>query len=164
MLTEGVNPSKSPENRTIQPSTRSGSVLPPGVSGALRDHGNAARTPFQLGPDELVEVAVEDSLGIAGLVPGTKVLDHRVGMHDVGADLAPEADALALAAALGRLGLAAVQLPCTRRARSSAIAVARFWVCERSFWHWTTILLGRWVIRTAESVLFTCCPPAPLAR
>ena len=24
--------------------------------------------------------------------------------------------------------------------------------------------LGRWVIRTAESVVFTCCPPAPEAR
>src|SRR6266480_2578216 len=35
---------------------------------------------------------------------------------------------------------------------------------ERSFWHWTTIPVGRCVIRTAESVLFTCCPPAPEAR
>ena len=44
------------------------------------------------------------------------------------------------------------------------IAVALFDICERSFWHWTTIPVGRCVIRTAESVLFTCWPPAPLAR
>ena len=44
------------------------------------------------------------------------------------------------------------------------IAVALFWVCERSFWHWTTIPVGTCVIRTAESVLFTCWPPAPEAR
>ena len=44
------------------------------------------------------------------------------------------------------------------------IAVALFDVCERSFWHWTTMPVGRCVMRTAESVLFTCCPPAPLER
>jgi hypothetical protein len=45
-----------------------------------------------------------------------------------------------------------------------AIAVALFEVCERSFWHCTTIPDGRCVMRTAESVLFTCWPPAPDAR
>ena len=40
----------------------------------------------------------------------------------------------------------------------------RFLCCERSFWHCTTVLVGRWVMRTAESVTFTCCPPLPLAR
>ena len=44
------------------------------------------------------------------------------------------------------------------------IAVCLLDVCDRSFWHCTTIPVGRWVIRTAESVLFTCWPPAPLAR
>ncbi len=29
---------------------------------------------------------------------------------------------------------------------------------ERSFWHWTTMFVGKWVMRTAESVLFTCWP------
>ena len=43
-------------------------------------------------------------------------------------------------------------------------AVCLFEVWERSFWHWTTIPVGMCVIRTAESVLFTCWPPAPLAR
>ena len=47
---------------------------------------------------------------------------------------------------------------------SIAIAVSLFADCERSFWHCTTVPVGLWVIRTAESVLFTCWPPAPEAR
>src|SRR3712207_7039985 len=35
-------------------------------------------------------------------------------------------------------------------ARSIAIAVALFDDCERSFWHCTTMPLGRWVIRRSE--------------
>src|SRR5581483_10380982 len=30
-----------------------------------------------------------------------------------------------------------------------------------SFWQDTTIPVGRWVIRTAESVVLTLCPPGP---
>ena len=44
------------------------------------------------------------------------------------------------------------------------IARALFLCCERSSWHSTTVLVGRCVILMAESVLFTCCPPAPEAR
>ena len=36
------------------------------------------------------------------------------------------------------------------------MARALFWVCDRSFWHDTTTPVGRCVIRTAESVTFTC--------
>jgi len=43
------------------------------------------------------------------------------------------------------------------------MAVVLLACCERSFWHWTTIPVAKWVIRTAESVLFTCWPPAPPA-
>ena len=43
-------------------------------------------------------------------------------------------------------------------------AVARFLCCERSCWQATTIPLGMWVMRTAESVVFTCWPPAPDER
>jgi len=39
---------------------------------------------------------------------------------------------------------------------SRAIARARFLCWERSSWHSTTNPLGRWVMRTAESVLLTC--------
>src|SRR4051794_41710652 len=41
--------------------------------------------------------------------------------------------------------------PYTTLFRSTFIAVSRFCVCERSFWHCTTIPLGRWVMRTARS-------------
>ena len=43
-----------------------------------------------------------------------------------------------------------------------ALSLLRCW--ERSDWHCTTMPEGRWVMRTAEEVLFTCWPPAPLAR
>ena len=33
-----------------------------------------------------------------------------------------------------------------------------------SFWQETTIPVGRWVIRTAESVVLTLCPPGPEER
>src|SRR5262249_55238274 len=46
----------------------------------------------------------------------------------------------------------------------SPIASARLRCCERSFWHCTTMPVGKWVMRTAESVLLTCWPPAPDAR
>ena len=36
----------------------------------------------------------------------------------------------------------------------SAVCLFELWL--RSFWHWTTIPVGTWVIRTAESVLLTC--------
>ena len=44
------------------------------------------------------------------------------------------------------------------------MALARFWCCDRSFWQDTTTPVGRWVIRTAESVTLTCWPPAPCDR
>ncbi|PRG12563.1 hypothetical protein C6Q21_06985 [Burkholderia multivorans] len=51
-----------------------------------------------------------------------------------------------------------------RRDFSIAIASARLRCCERSFWHCTTMPVGMCVIRTAESVLLMCWPPAPDAR
>ena len=44
------------------------------------------------------------------------------------------------------------------------MAVALFCIWLRSFWQETTIPVGRWVSRTAESVVFTPCPPGPLDR
>src|SRR5699024_7879558 len=44
------------------------------------------------------------------------------------------------------------------------IACSRFLVCERSDCQETIVFVGKWVMRTAESVVFTCCPPAPLER
>ena len=39
-----------------------------------------------------------------------------------------------------------------------------FICCERSFWHCTTIPVGKCVILIADDVLLMCCPPAPLER
>jgi hypothetical protein len=44
------------------------------------------------------------------------------------------------------------------------MAVSRLRSCERSFWHETTIPVGRCVMRTAESAVLTPCPPGPDAR
>ena len=33
------------------------------------------------------------------------------------------------------------------------MALSLFWNWDRSFWHWTTIPVGRWVIRMADEVL-----------
>ena len=43
------------------------------------------------------------------------------------------------------------------------MARARFWCCD--FSACTTMMpVGRWVMRTAESVVLTCWPPEPEAR
>ena len=50
------------------------------------------------------------------------------------------------------------------RARSTRMALARFLICERSSWQVTTSPVGRCVMRTAESVVLTPCPPGPEER
>ena len=44
------------------------------------------------------------------------------------------------------------------------MAEALFMCWLRSFWHDTLIPVGLCVSRTADSVVFTCCPPGPDAR
>src|SRR5438094_2604356 len=56
--------------------------------------------------NELVEVAVENCLRIAGFVPGAVILDELVGLEDVAADLAAEVGLLGSAALAGQLLLA----------------------------------------------------------
>jgi hypothetical protein len=46
----------------------------------------------KVGVDERVEVAIEDFLDVAALEFGAVVFDQLVGLQDVGADLAAEAD------------------------------------------------------------------------
>lgn len=54
-----------------------------------------------------------------------------------------------------------LQFDLVGRAFSIWIALARFWCCgRRSCWTATAMPVGRWVMRTAESVLLTCWPPA----
>src|SRR6266536_3601095 len=47
----------------------------------------------------------------------------------------------------------------SRRARSTRSAFSRFWICDFSSCMATTMPVGRWVTRTAESVVLTDCPP-----
>src|SRR5690606_5131468 len=49
-------------------------------------------------------------------------------------------------------------------ARRMRKAFSLFLCCDFSSWHETTRPVGRWVIRTAESVVLTLCPPGPLER
>ena len=44
------------------------------------------------------------------------------------------------------------------------IADSLFWSWLFSFWQLTTVPVGRWVIRTAESVVLTDWPPGPDER
>jgi hypothetical protein len=50
------------------------------------------------------------------------------------------------------------------RARSTRIAFSRFWSCDFSSCIDTTRPVGLWVMRTAESVVLTDCPPGPDER
>ena len=50
------------------------------------------------------------------------------------------------------------------RARSTRIALSRFCSCDFSSCIDTTSPVGLWVMRTAESVVFTDCPPGPDER
>src|SRR3954452_13777306 len=50
------------------------------------------------------------------------------------------------------LAASSARLTASSCAFRTVIAVALFCSCERSFWHETTIPVGRWVSRTAESV------------
>ncbi len=47
----------------------------------------------------------------------------------------------------------------SRRDCRTRSAAARFWICDFSFCIDTTMPVGRWVMRTAESVVLTDCPP-----
>ena len=63
--------------------------------------------------------------------------------------------------------ISAASLSCSAfssRARSTTRALARFWIWLFSSCMATTMPVGRWVIRTAESVVLTDCPPGPVER
>src|SRR5690348_1672652 len=50
----------------------------------------------QVGASEAVEIAIEDPVRIAHLEVGAMVLDHRVGMQDIGPNLRAEVHVLGL--------------------------------------------------------------------
>ncbi len=60
--------------------------------------------------DERIEIAVEDTLGIARLVLCPVVLDLLIGMQHIAADLTPEPGVLHLATLTRKLGLALLLL------------------------------------------------------
>ena len=46
-----------------------------------------AHNRTQIGPDKIIEVAVQHRFGIAGLIVCAVVLDHFIGMQDIAANL-----------------------------------------------------------------------------
>jgi hypothetical protein len=58
---------------------------------------------------EVVQITVEDALGVGGLVTGTQILDHLVWMKDVAADLRAPFDLLFLTFKLSLLLLALLE-------------------------------------------------------
>ena len=94
-----------------------------------------------------LQVAVHYPVDVPHLMAGAVVFHHGVGLeHGCGS---------------GCLDLFqfALRLICSRRSLSwssaswpaaCAMQVSRFWIWLRSLWHWTTIPVGRWVMRTAS--------------
>src|SRR5215217_5816184 len=92
----------APGRSTVRTTPRGGS--PPTASTGLL----GLRTPADAGLDELVDLAVEDGTGVAGLVLGPEVLDHLVRVQHVGAHLvAPRPGVVAFE----RVHLGALLLP-----------------------------------------------------
>src|SRR5277367_4416719 len=60
----------------------------------------------QVGADERVNVTVHDAVHVSGAELGAMVLDHAVGLHDVGANLAAEGNVQLGLVELVRMGLA----------------------------------------------------------
>jgi hypothetical protein len=108
------------------------------------------------------EVAVEHGVEVVGLVAGAVVGDPVLG-EVVGADPLGAVDGadLAARARVARLGVAPPAGGASSRARRTRSADSLFCSWLFSFWHETTMPVGRWVIRTAESVVLTLWPPGP---
>ena len=117
----------------------------------------AASAPLQVRLDERVEVAVEHRLHVAGLVRGC-ARPSPVGTAPAcrcGSGCRTRRPACRPRGARAPCGAPRGARSASRAARI-CIALARFWSCERSFWHDTTTPVGMCVMRTAESVTFTC--------
>jgi hypothetical protein len=124
----------------------------------------SARTLHQVGLDEHVDVAVQHAIDIADLLFGPVILHELIRVQHVAANLAAERDLLLGAADLIELGLLLLHLQIEEARLQHLIAESRLRCCDRSFWHDTTMPVGRCVMRIAESVTLTCWPPAPLDR
>ena len=114
------------------------------------------------GVDDLVEVAGEHLVELVDGQPDAVVGDP-VLLVVVGADLlgALPRRRSGTAAVGGLRRLLALLLDLSRRARSTRRAFALFWSWLFSSCIVTTTPVGRWVMRTAESVVLTDCRPGP---
>ena len=128
-------------------------------SHAAREVGLEARV------DDRLQVAVEHLVEVVGLVAGAVVGDAVlrvvVGADPLGA--VDRADLAAAGLAGGGVRLAPGRPP-SSRARRMRSACSLFCSWLFSFWQLTTMPVGTWVIRTAESVVLTLWPPGPLLR
>jgi hypothetical protein len=102
-----------------------------------------------------VEHLLEGVRRVADAMVGDPALREVVGADlggaVAGADLEPRSRARSASCSAMRRS--------SRRERSTPIALSLFLCCDFSSWQVTTSPLGRWVMRTAESVVFTDCPP-----
>ena len=116
------------------------------------------------GGDDVVEVAGEH-VGEAVDREPDAVVGEPVLLEVVGADLLAPPAAADLRAPLGRaLGVALALGQLEQPGAQHRIARLRFCSWLRSSCIDTTMPVGRWVMRTAESVVLTLWPPGPLER
>ena len=125
----------------------------------------AAEVGLDAGVDDRLEVAVEHLVEVVGLVAGAVVGDAvlrrscRCGSARSGRRCGPGCGGPSLASASAS-SWAAGQQPGPQDAQRLLLFCS--WLF--SFWQLTTMPVGRWVIRTAESVVLTLWPPGPLER
>ena len=114
--------------------------------------------------DDVVEVAGEH-VGQPVDREADAVVGDPVLLEVVGPDLLAAAAAADLGPPFDRRARRRARARCARAAGPAAPASpARFCSWLRSSCIATTIPVGRWVMRTAESVVFTLWPPGPLER
>ena len=116
------------------------------------------------GGDDVVEVAGQH-VGEAVHREPDAVIGEPVLLEVVRADLLASSATTDLGPARRRaLGVAFGSASSSSRERSTVIALVRFCSWLRSSCIDTTNPVGRWVMRTAESVVLTLWPPGPLDR
>ena len=62
-------------------------LMGPGLLDITTNRFAALRLPVKEGLDETVDIAIQDLVGIPDFVPGPQVLDHSVGLKNIGANL-----------------------------------------------------------------------------
>jgi hypothetical protein len=114
--------------------------------------------------DDRVEVAVQHLHEVVGLVAAA-VVGHPVVREVVRADLLAAVDGADLRAAhRAVLGACSSSASASSRARRTRMPASLFCSWLFSFCIATVTPVGMWVIRTAESVVLTLCPPGPDER